>query len=166
MISSLPPAVQARLQASGALSGLAHAVEECVCNSLDASATEIEVEVDAQSFSFVVVDNGTGITPASMQHLGTAHATSRRSWAEELEAGPGTLGFRGQALAAICGTAVVEVTSRARGSFETHRRVLSAGATFSSGLALEQRPRPGTTVHVRDLLFNQPVRRKALAAAG
>lgn len=166
MITSLPAAVQARLQASGTISGLAHALEECVCNSLDAAATEIEVEVDAQSFSFVVKDNGTGMTPASLQHLGEAHATSRSSYLDQLEACPGSLGFRGQALAAICGTAVVEVTSRARGSFETHRRVLSAGATLSSGLALEQRPRPGTTVHVRDLLFNQPVRRKALTASG
>lgn len=165
-ITVLPPPLVSRLHSTGVLGGLAHAVEECVCNSVDGEATDIEVEIDAQSFSFVVRDNGVGIAPEDLQHAGAAHATSKLRSVEQFEAGLGTLGFRGEALAAICGTAVVEITSRARGSFETHRKLLSAGAVLKCGLAPEQRAAPGTTVQVRDLLWNQPVRRKAIVTAG
>lgn len=147
------------LRGGVAIAGLAQAVEECVCNSLDAGASEVHVELDAAALSFRVADDGAGIPQASLAALGSRGATSKLP-------GAATLGFHGEALAALVECAVVEVTSRAAGSFETYTKVLSGGGTARLGLALEQRVQRGTVVHVRDLFHNAPVRRKALLSAG
>jgi hypothetical protein len=73
---------------------------------------------------------------------------------------------RGEALASLAETSVLEVTSKARGSFETHVKVLRGGEVAKQGLARQQRARQGTVVALRDFLFNRPVRRKQLLAAG
>lgn len=113
-----------------------------------------------------MADNGAGVPAASLRLLGTRSATSKLHSMSQLEAGVGTLGFRGEALAAICETAVVEIVSRACGCFETHTALLRGATLLKTGLALEQRSRPGTVVSVSDLFFNQPVKLKALMGAG
>ncbi|EIE26083.1 hypothetical protein COCSUDRAFT_40245 [Coccomyxa subellipsoidea C-169] len=77
-----------------------------------------------------------------------------------------TLGFRGEALASLAEAACLEITSKARGAFETHTKLLQGGRVLKEGLALEQRIKQGTRVTVRDLFFNKPVRRKHLIGAG
>jgi len=163
-LAAMNPAIQGALRSSVAISSLWQAVEECISNSLDAGADEVHVEVNAAEFSLKVADNGVGVPLADLQLLGTRHATSKcqsgaASW-------PPTLGGHGEALAALCEAAVVEVSSRARGCFETYTCLLRGGALLKTGLALEQRPRPGTTLVVRDLLYNRPVARKAIVNAG
>lgn len=73
--------------------------------------------------------------------------------------------LRGEALASLGETSVLEITSKARGTFETHRKVLQGGDVLKQGLAMEQRLRQGTIVSVRDFLYNRPVRRKQLLQA-
>ena len=73
--------------------------------------------------------------------------------------------LRGEALASLAETSVLEIVSKARGAFETHRKVLQGGKVAKQGLAMEQRNRQGTTVAVMDFLFNRPVRRKQLLQA-
>ena len=73
---------------------------------------------------------------------------------------------RGEALASLAETSVLEVSSKARGSFETHVKVLRGGEVAKQGLALQQQARPGTVVTLHDFLFNRPVRRKQQLAAG
>jgi DNA mismatch repair ATPase MutL len=158
-VAGLPTRVQGALRSGVAVSSIWQALEECVSNSLDAGASEVHVTLAAAEFGFTVADNGAGIPRDDLQFLGVAHATSKSGGAQ-------LLGGRGEALAAICDAAVVEVSTRARGSFETYSAVVRGGAVLKVSLSVEQRPVPGTVVAVRDLLFNRPVLRTAILAAG
>lgn len=154
-IQALPVADARNVRASAALVSFWHAVEICVLNSVEAGATEVHVETDFGAAAFRVTDNGRGLGSADMRLLGSWNATSKA-----------VSGARGEGLAAICATAVVDVTSRAAGAFETHSCLLRAGQVLQLKLAVEQRSRPGTVVAVRDLFFNRPVTRKAVQGAG
>ena len=195
-IGRLPPHLQARVRAQHVVSSLAEALAECVGNSLDAGASEVNVELDLAGLGFRVQDNGSGVASPRLALLAQqlqlrgavgsagrlpAGASSSGGGGGSSSGMPARLGYRGEALAAICATAAtVELTSRATGSFETHCLVLRRGSGSGSasgsgssgglaaqlGLALEQRSRQGSVVSVRDMFFNQPVRRKALLAAG
>jgi DNA mismatch repair ATPase MutL len=184
VIERLPPHLQARVRGQHVVSSLAEALAECVGNSLDAGASEINVELDLAALGFRVQDNGSGVAAPRLALLAQQLQMQRAvGSAGRLPGGassssggrPARLGYRGEALAAICATAAtVELTSRAAGSFETHCLVLRRGSASASGssgglaaqLALEQRRRQGSVVSVRDMFCNQPVRRKALLAAG
>ena len=189
-IGRLPRHLQARVRAQHVVSSLAEALAECVGNSLDAGASEVNVELDLAALGFRVQDNGSGVAAPrlallaqQLQLQGAVGSAGR--WPASASSGglgsssgrPARLGYRGEALAAICATAAtVELTSRAAGSFETHCLVLRRGSSTGSGssggvaaqlgLALEQRSRQGSVLSVRNMFFNQPVRRKALLAAG
>ncbi|KAL4436600.1 hypothetical protein ABPG75_003739 [Micractinium tetrahymenae] len=170
-VAALPTAAAAALRAQAVISGPAEAVAELVANSLDAGAREVHVELDLApgGLALAVRDDGTGLQAADLPLLGRRHATSKTlgSSAATAVGGAQVLGYRGEALAAICEAAAeVEVTSRAAGSFETHACLLRGSTMAQHGLALEQHGRQGTTVVVRDLFAAQPVRRKALATAG
>jgi DNA mismatch repair protein MutL len=144
---------------------LAAALEECVLNSLEAGSTEILASVDAAALSFSVSDNGQGVAPGEdFRHLGVAAASSKRFKAGDLQDAEGV--SRGESLASLCRCAVVSISSRARGRFDTHRRILSEGRLVRDGLDYEQRGKQGTVVEVKDLFFNVPARRKAVIAAG
>jgi DNA mismatch repair ATPase MutL len=140
------------LRALAAPTSLWHAVEICVINSMEAGCSEVHIEVDASSFAFKIVDNGHGI--ADLKLLGTWSVTSK-----SIEFGQHV----GNGLASICSTAVVEINSRAAGSFETHSCLLRAGELMQFKLAAEQKQRSGTTIVVRDLFFNRSISRKSLA---
>jgi len=140
------------LRAPTTLTSLWRAVEICAINSIEAECSEVHVEVDASSFAFKIVDNGHGI--ADLKLLGTPSITSKSTeFAEHVGIG----------LASICSTAVVEISSRATGSFETHSCLLRAGEPVQFKLAAEQKLRSGTTIVARDLFFNRSITRKSLA---
>ena len=142
------------LRASTALTSLWHAVEICAINSIEAGSSEVYVEVDPTSFSFKITDNGHGLSAADLKLLGTWNITSKnRNSAQHV----------GISLASICSTAVVEIISRAAGSFETFSCLLRAGELVQFKLAAEQKPRNGTTIIARDMFFNRPITRKSLA---
>jgi DNA mismatch repair ATPase MutL len=155
-IQTVPAAEVRNVRASTALTSFWHAVEICVLNSVDAGATEVHIETDFSAAAFQVTDNGRGLDATDMRLLGQWNVTSKDA----------SLGARGEGLAAICATAVVDVSSRAAGTFETHSCVLRAGQVLQCKLAAEQRTRPGTVIAVRDLFFNRPVARNAILGAG
>ena len=161
-IVPLPPAACAQVRSQVVVASVAAALGEVVANALDAGATEVHVELALQpdSLGFRVADTGHGIPAASLALLGQRFATSKR-------AGSGAAP-RGEGLAAIREAATaVEVTTRAAGSFETFAVTLRPGGQAPrTQLALEQRSRQGTVVAVRSLFAAQPVRLKALLAAG
>jgi DNA mismatch repair protein MLH3 len=156
--------VHCTLRSNAAISSLWQALEECVSNSLDAEADEVCVEIAAEEFAVTVADNGAGVPLADLHLLGTRSATSKRPCADGSSGA--LLGGRGEALAALCESAVVEVTSRARGCFETHAAVLRGGAVLKVGLAPDQRSCSGSVISVRDLLYNRPVVRAAILQGG
>lgn len=156
-LSRLPQAAAVSVRAAAIVASPSEVLAEAVANSLDAGATEINADLDLAAWSLRVLDNGCGIPPTRLSLLG------RRCMPSTAAGAVPPLGYRGEALAAVCAVAEeVEVISRAAGSFETHRVLFQGGLLVHQGLALEQRSRQGTAVIVRGVFFNQPVRRKAL----
>lgn len=102
-ITRLASSTVSKIRSAYIVRGLAQCVEELCCNALDAGAASISIFVDVAGFSVAVEDDGVGISPADMKLLGQRYSTSKLSSVQELEAGPKTLGFRGEALASLAG---------------------------------------------------------------
>lgn len=134
----------------------AAALKELVENSLDAGATSVTVEIqDGGLTSFRVTDNGSGIAPEDLAMAFERHATSKLRTAEEL-AHVETLGFRGEALSSIAAVGRVRLMTR-RPEQESGMRVLNEGGQI---LSIEEAAcAEGTSIIVKDLFFNAPVRR-------
>lgn len=134
-------------------------VKETVENSIDAGSTIITVEIKDGGISFLrVTDNGSGIDGAEVKTAFLRHATSKLSSADDLVAIK-SLGFRGEALASIAAVGRVEIITKTRDAM-TGVRFLTEG---SKEVSLEEIGAPdGTTIIVRDLFFNTPVRARFL----
>ena len=137
----------------------ASAVKELVENALDAGAGTVTVELrDGGAALIRVADDGIGMTAEELPLALERHATSKLERDEDLDA-IATLGFRGEALAAICAVSRFTLTSRARESAEG-LRLAGEGGTVKQHL--EVPADAGTSVEVRDLFFNTPARLKFL----
>ncbi len=138
----------------------ASVVKELIENALDAGAREVEVLLEAGGKGRVAVaDDGCGMGADDALLAFDRHATSKIASFADLER-VGTLGFRGEALAAIASVARVELVTAERPG-EGHRVLIEGGRVrVAEPLA---RPR-GTTLDVRSLFFNVPARRKFLKA--
>ena len=138
----------------------ASVVKELIENALDAGAREIEVLLEGGGKARVAVaDDGCGMGADDALLAFDRHATSKIASFADLER-VGTLGFRGEALAAIASVARVELVTAERPG--DGRRVLIEGGRVRVAEPLA-RPR-GTTLDVRSLFFNVPARRKFLKA--
>jgi len=135
-------------------------VKELLENSLDAGATEINLEIEKGGARLIKLrDNGSGIVKEELKLALSRHATSKIQSLEDLE-NVRSLGFRGEALASISSVARFKLASRVADA--THGwQVVVEGE--SHVLLLQPNSHPvGTTVEVSDLFFNIPVRRKFL----
>lgn len=164
-IVPLAPALAAKLRSGCTIQSLSQAAEECICNSIDAGARHIQVQLSPRDLSLVVSDDGRGITAESFGCLAQQHATSKSSDLRQPGAGPRTFGYRGTALASMAQSGRLDVTSKAAGAFETHFKALRCGKLLFSGLAAEQRRTQGTVVRLSEFLCDQPVRRRQLTPA-
>jgi len=137
----------------------ASVIKELCENSIDAGATAITVEIRHGGTTFMrVSDNGCGIEPEDIPLTVLRHATSKIATAEDLSA-IGTLGFRGEALAAIASVCKLKILSRARGNTMGCVMECEGGEIVDiseTGAAV------GTTVVVSELFYNVPARRKFL----
>lgn len=135
----------------------ASVVKELMENAIDAGASAITVEIAHGGMTFLrVTDDGSGIPAPQLSTAFLRHATSKLRTEYDLEA-IGTLGFRGEALAAIAAVSRIEVLTR------TADGPLGASLTLEGGVCgpLEEAGCPlGTTMVVRDLFFNTPARLK------
>ncbi len=158
-IQLLKPEVSSRIAAGEVIERPASAVKELVENALDAGATRIQVEVRDGGVGYIrVSDDGCGIPADQVEIAFQRFATSKLSSASELETVE-TLGFRGEALPSIAAVARVEMQSRARDEGSGARIEIEDGETQS----FDRAGAPvGTTVVVRNLFRNFPVRRKFL----
>ncbi len=136
----------------------ASVVKELCENSLDAGATQIDVEIQQGGAKLLKVrDNGFGISKEQLPLALSRHATSKIAQLEDLEA-VSTLGFRGEALASIASVSRLSLTSNCdNGGW----MATSEGRDMAVQLEPAAHPR-GTSVEVRDLFFNTPARRKFL----
>jgi DNA mismatch repair protein MutL len=160
-IRVLPPELADQIAAGEVIERPASVVKELVENALDAGARRIDVEVEGGGKALIrVVDDGCGMTEEEARLSLVRHATSKLRSADEL-ARLATMGFRGEALPSIAAVSRLALTTRARGTLAGWRVTMSAGVLASAGPAGAPE---GTSVEVRDLLFNLPARLKFLKA--
>ena len=135
----------------------ASAVKELVENSIDAGAKNITIELQNGGMTFLrITDDGCGMDPVDARTAFLRHATSKIRKKEDL-ACIGTLGFRGEALAAISSVSKIDLLTRAQGAETGVRLHLEAGQVLSE----EPAGCPcGTTILVRELFYNTPARMK------
>ncbi len=134
-------------------------VKEIVENSIDAGATYIEVEIKNGGVTYIrVTDNGRGIAPDDLPRAFLRHATSKIREPQDMAA-IGTMGFRGEALAAISAVAKVDIFSRTAHSISGVQMSCEGG---EAGEPTETGCPKGTTVVIRDLFYNVPARMKFL----
>ena len=161
-IHRLPDHLVNKIAAGEVVERPASVVKELVENALDALSRTIAVDLkDAGRQLIRVSDDGTGMTPEEVDLSLTRHATSKIATDADLEAIV-TLGFRGEALPAICAVTRFSVLSAPRGSDEG-TLVRGEGGVVSEKLLVPAAP--GTTVEAEDLFFNTPARLKFLKSA-
>src|SRR4051812_37461878 len=158
-IRQLPPNVVNKIAAGEVIERPASVVKELVENSIDAGARRIDVTVEQGGSDLIrVVDDGCGVPPEELELALSSHATSKIIDADDLFR-VATLGFRGEALASIA--AVSRLIFRSRPAAQDTATELQV----IGGQAEPLRPAGGpcgTTVEVRNLFFNTPVRQKFL----
>ena len=155
-IRQLDPHVADLIAAGEVVERPASVVKELMENAIDAGANAVTVEIAHGGMALIrVTDDGCGIAPDQCQTAFLRHATSKISSEYDLEA-IGTLGFRGEALAAIAAVSRVELlTNQGQG--------LGTALSLEGGQVMEQEEAgcpKGTTMLVRDLFFNTPARLK------
>ena len=156
-IEVLSPHVADLIAAGEVVERPASVVKELVENAVDAGAHTVTVEIQRGGMAMIrVTDDGSGIPADQCATAFLRHATSKLRTAQDLEA-IGTLGFRGEALAAIAAVARVELFTR------TAQEDLGTTLTIEGGELVSQDAAGcplGTTFVVRDLFYNTPARLK------
>ncbi len=138
----------------------ASVVKELLENSLDAGASKVVIDLEGGGARLIRVrDDGSGIGVDDLPLALSRHATSKIAVIDDLEA-VGTLGFRGEALASIASVSRLSLTSNAE-SGAAGTCISVSGQPEDIELKPAAHPR-GSTVEIRDLFFNTPVRRKFL----
>ncbi len=133
-------------------------VKELIENSLDAGATQIELEIEKGGIALMRIrDNGAGIHADDLALALSRHATSKINSFEDLSH-VSSLGFRGEALPSIASVARLKLMSRYQGESQAWQISVNGGETEPKAQPVAHPE--GTTIEVRDLFFNTPARRK------
>jgi DNA mismatch repair protein MutL len=158
-IRPLPDLLINQIAAGEVVERPAAALKELIENSLDAGATQIDIDLAGGGVKRIrVADNGAGIEREDLHFAVARHATSKIATPADLEA-IATLGFRGEALASIASVSRFALTSRAAAKPHAWRIEVEGGTVAPVAPAALA---AGTTVTVEELFFNTPARRKFL----
>lgn len=159
-IKLLDPRLANQIAAGEVVERPASVIKELLENALDAGADNIYVDVEQGGSRLIRVrDDGRGISPEELPLALSRHATSKISSADDLAA-IGSLGFRGEALAAISSVSRLTLTSAEEGQSQAWQ-VQVEGRDMAPTVTPAAHPR-GTTVEMRDLFFNTPARKRFL----
>lgn len=156
-IIQLSPHVANLIAAGEVVERPASVVKELLENAVDAGATKVTIEIRDGGMTFLrVTDNGCGMTPEDARTAFLRHATSKLRNAEDLAA-ISTMGFRGEALAAIASVSRIDLLTKTPGAISGVSLLLEAGNIIEEN---EAGCPDGTTIIVRDLFYNTPARMK------
>ncbi len=156
-IIQLSPHVANLIAAGEVVERPASVVKELLENAVDAGATQVTVEIRDGGMTFLrITDNGCGMSPQDAKTAFLRHATSKLKTAEDLAA-IATMGFRGEALAAIASVSRIDLLTKTPGAVSGTSLHLEAGNITEES---EAGCPDGTTIIVRDLFFNTPARMK------
>ena len=156
-IIQLSPHIANMIAAGEVVERPASVAKELLENAVDAGASKVTIEIKDGGMTYLrITDNGCGMTAEDARTAFLRHATSKLRTAEDLGA-IGTMGFRGEALAAIASVSRIEIMTKTPGSLSGTSLTLEAGKiTEESEVGCPD----GTTIIVRDLFFNTPARMK------
>lgn len=159
VIRELSPHLADLIAAGEVVERPASVAKELIENAIDAGATRVTVEIENGGVTYLrIADDGCGIAPEDAPVAFRRHATSKLRTEADLAA-IGTLGFRGEALAAIAAVARIDILTKQRGALAGTHLHLEAGTITEH----EEAGCPeGTTLVIRDLFFNTPARMKFL----
>ena len=156
-IIQLSPHIANLIAAGEVVERPASVVKELLENAVDAGASKVTVEIRDGGMTFLrVTDNGCGMSPEDARTAFKRHATSKLRSAEDLAA-IGTMGFRGEALAAIASVSRIDLLTKTAGSLSGVSLHLEAGEILDES---EAGCPDGTTIIIRDLFYNTPARMK------
>ena len=154
-IQKLSPHIANLIAAGEVVERPASVVKELIENAVDAGATQITVEARNGGMTFLrVTDNGCGMAAEDARVAFLRHATSKLKTEKDLDA-IGTMGFRGEALAAIAAVSRIDLLTKTADSLSGTSLRLEAGEILEEA---EAGCPDGTTIIVRDLFFNTPAR--------
>ena len=156
-IIQLSPHIANLIAAGEVVERPASVVKELLENAVDAGASKITIEIRDGGMTFLrVTDNGCGMAAEDARTAFKRHATSKLRTAEDLSA-IATMGFRGEALAAIASVSRIDLMTKTAGSLSGVSLHLDAGEiTEETEVGCPE----GTTIIVRDLFYNTPARMK------
>lgn len=156
-IIQLSPHIANLIAAGEVVERPASVVKELLENAVDAGASKITIEIRNGGMTFLrVTDDGCGMTPEDARTAFLRHATSKLRSAEDLAA-IATMGFRGEALAAIASVSRVDLMTKTAGALSGTSLLLEAGEiTEEDEIGCPE----GTTIVIRDLFYNTPARMK------
>ena len=156
-IIQLSPHIANLIAAGEVVERPASVVKELLENAVDAGSSKVTIEIRDGSMTFLrVTDNGCGMAPEDARTAFLRHATSKLRSAEDLAA-IGTMGFRGEALAAIASVSRIDLMTKTAGAISGTSLHLEAGQILEEA---EVGCPEGTTIIIRDLFYNIPARMK------
>ena len=156
-IQQLSPHIANLIAAGEVVERPASVAKELLENAVDAGATQVTLEIRDGGMTFLrVTDNGCGMSPEDARTAFLRHANSKLRTAEDLAA-IATMGFRGEALAAIASVSRIDLLTKQAGDLLGTSLHLEAGVITED---TEAGCPDGTTIIIRDLFFNTPARMK------